>query len=142
MPDRRSTARRLRFVRRGALPAEKREMMRGLFYILLCWLAGTGLSRLTGNYISGNIIGMVLLFGALCMKWIDAEQVRPAAKFLLGSMALFFVPYGVGLIESYRAIWDNLWTIVVAGVVSTAAVLYVTGRTYQLFNRKKARKNE
>ena len=117
-------------------------MMRGLFYILLCWLAGTGLSHLTGSYISGNIIGMVLLFGALSMKWIDAERVRPAAKFLLGSMALFFVPYGVGLVESYLAIWDNLWTIVVAGVVSTAAVLYVTGRTYQLFNRKKTRKND
>lgn len=141
MPDCRPAARQLRFVRRGTLPAEKRGMMRGLFYILLCWLAGTGLSRLTGGYISGNIIGMVLLFAALCMKRIDAEQVRPAAKFLLGSMALFFVPYGVGLIESYRVILDNLWAIVVAGIVSTAAVLYVTGRTYQIFNRKKTDKN-
>lgn len=116
--------------------------MRGILYILLCWLAGTGLSRLTGNHISGNIIGMVLLFAALCMKWIDADEVRPAAKFLLGSMALFFVPYGVGLIDSYHVILDNLWAIVAAGIVSTVAVLYVTGRTYQILNRKKLRKDD
>jgi len=116
--------------------------MRGVFYILLCWLAGNALSLATGNHISGNIIGMVLLFAALCLRWVDAEQVRPAAKFLLGSMALFFVPYGVGLIESYHVILDNLWAIVVAGIVSTGAVLYITGRTYQILNRKNPGKNE
>lgn len=136
------TAGRLRRVRRGRLSAEKEKMMRGVFYILLCWLAGNALSLLTGSHISGNIIGMVLLFAALCLRWVDAEQVRPAARFLLGSMALFFVPYGVGLIESYHVILDNLWAIVVAGIVSTVAVLYITGRTYQILNRKKPGKNE
>ena len=57
-------------------------------------------------------------------------------------MALFFVPYGVGLIESYHVILDNLWAIVVAGIVSTVAVLYITGRTYQILNRKNPGKNE
>lgn len=76
--------------------------MSGLFYILLFWLIGNALSILTGGYVSGNIIGMILLFAALCMRWVKAETVRPAAKFLLGAMALFFVPYGVGLMDSYR----------------------------------------
>ncbi|MDE7304566.1 MAG: CidA/LrgA family protein [Alistipes sp.] len=116
--------------------------MLGLFYILLCWLAGNLLSRLTGGYVSGNIIGMILLFAALCLRWVKAETVRPAARFLLGSMALFFVPYGVGLMESYRVILDNLWAIVVSGIVSTVAVLYVAGRTYQSMNRKQPRKDE
>jgi len=114
--------------------------MQGIFYILLCWLVGNGLSRLTGGYVSGNIIGMILLFGALCLRWIDADKVRPAARFLLGSMALFFVPYGVGLMESYRAIADNLWAIVVAGIVSTIVVLLVSGWTFQSLNRRKPHK--
>ena len=114
--------------------------MRGVFYILLCWLAGNALSLATGNHISGNIIGMVLLFAALCLRWVDAEQVRPAAKFLLGSMALFFVPYGVGLIESYHVILDNLWAIVVASILSVVAVLCVTGHTFQYINRKQSKK--
>lgn len=70
--------------------------MSGLFYILLFWLIGNALSIFTGSYVSGNIIGMILLFAALCLHWVKAETVRPAARFLLGAMALFFVPYGVG----------------------------------------------
>ena len=84
----------------------------------------------------GNIIGMILLFAALCMRWVKAETVRPAAKFLLGAMALFFVPYGVGLMDSYRVILDNLWAIVISGIVSTIVVLLVTGQTFQSLNRR------
>jgi len=112
--------------------------MLGLFYILLFWLIGNALSILTGGYVSGNIIGMILLFAALCMRWVKAETVRPAAKFLLGAMALFFVPYGVGLMDSYRVILDNLWAIVISGIVSTIVVLLVTGQTFQSLNRVRA----
>lgn len=111
--------------------------MTGIFYILLFWLLGTALSRMTGGYISGNIIGMILLFGALCLRWVKAETVRPAAKFLLGAMALFFVPFGVGLMESYREILGNLGAIVVSGIVSTIVVLAVAGWTYQSLNKKR-----
>ena len=110
--------------------------MTGLFYILFFWLVGNVLSRLTGNIVSGNIIGMVLLFASLCLHWVKAETVRPAARFLLAGMALFFVPYGVGLMDSYRVILDNLWAVVVSGVVSTVAVLLVAGKTFQSLNRR------
>ena len=95
--------------------------MPGLFYILLFWLIGNALSILTGGYVSGNIIGMILLF---------------AARFLLGAMALFFVLYGVGLMDSYRVILDNLWAIVISGIASTIIVLLVTGQTFQSLNRR------
>lgn len=114
--------------------------MRGILCILLCWLTGNALSRLTGGYVSGNIVGMVLLFAVLSLRWVDAETVRPAARFLLGSMALFFVPYGVGLIDSYRVILDNLWAIVVASVLSVVVVLCITGHTFQYINRKHPKK--
>lgn len=110
--------------------------MLGLFYILFFWLVGNGLSLLTGGYVSGNIIGMILLFAALCMHWVKADTVRPVAKFLLGAMALFFVPYGVGLMDSYRVILENLWAIVISGIVSTIIVLLITGHTFQSLNRR------
>ena len=113
--------------------------MNGLFWILLCWTVGNVLSAWTGHVVSGNIVGMVLLFAALCLGWAKAETVRPAAKFLLGAMALFFVPYGVGLMVSYRVILDNLWTIVVSAVASTIVVLIVSGLTYQALDRRKRR---
>ena len=111
--------------------------MTGLFYILLFWLAGNVLSHCTGGYVPGNIAGMVLLFAALSLRWVKDETVRPAARFLLGAMALFFVPYGVGLMVSWRTIAENLWAIVVSGIVSTVVVLVSVGRTFQSINRRK-----
>lgn len=111
--------------------------MTGLFLILLFWLIGNALSYLSGNYISGNIIGMILLFAALNLKWVKVETVRPAAKFLLGAMALFFVPFGVGLMVSYRILLDNFWAILISGIVSTVLVLLVSGWLFQMLNRKK-----
>ncbi len=109
--------------------------MKGLFYILLCWVAGNAASYCIDNYISGNIIGMILMFAALRFKIFDPEAVRPAAKFLLGTMSLFFVPFGVGLMVSYRNILDNVWAIVIASLVSTIAVLLAAGWTFQTLNR-------
>lgn len=115
---------------------QSRTTMTGLFQILLFWLIGNALSLLTGGYVSGNIIGMILLFAALCLRWVRAETVRPAARFLLGAMALFFVPYGVGLMDSYRVILENLWAILVSGIVSTILVLIIAGKTFQSLNRR------
>lgn len=110
--------------------------MTGLFWILFFWLIGNGLSLLTGGYVSGNIIGMILLFAALCLGWVKAETVRPVARFLLGAMALFFVPYGVGLMDSWQVIVDNLWAIVISALVSTVVVLVVCGKTFQSLKRQ------
>ena len=85
---------------------------------------------------SGNIIGMSLLFSALCLLVVRAETVRSAARLLLGAMALFFVPSGVGLMDSYRVILENLWAILVSGIVSTILVLIVAGQTFQSLNRR------
>ncbi len=110
--------------------------MTGIFAILACWSIGNLLSMLIGGYVSGNIIGMVLLYAALHFRVVKAANVAPAAKFLLGTMALFFVPFGVGLMESYRTIADNLAAIVVAGAVSTVLVLAVIGLVYQKMNKR------
>ena len=111
--------------------------MKGVFIILLCWLVGNGMSIAIDGYISGNIIGMLLLFVLLCAGVVKGETVRPAAKFLLGTMALFFVPFGVGLIDSYKVIMDNAVAIIVATVVSTFAVIAAVAWVFQLLNKGK-----
>ena len=103
--------------------------MLGLFHILLFWLAGNAIAYFTGSYISGNVIGMVLLFAALRLRIVKPHRVRPAARFLLGSMGLFFVPFGVGLMVSYDL-------IAVASIVSTLLVLLSVGWTFQKIGRK------
>lgn len=110
--------------------------MKGICIILGCWLAGNILSEVIGGYISGNIIGMLLLFILLCLGVVRGETVCQPAKFLLGTMALFFVPFGVGIIDSYSVILDNAVAIVVAVCVSTFAVIATVGYIFQLLNRR------
>ncbi|MDE5730646.1 MAG: CidA/LrgA family protein [Alistipes sp.] len=110
--------------------------MLGIFYILLFWAVGNGISLLMGGYLPGSIIGMILLFAALCLRLVRPGRVRPAARFLLGSMALFFIPYGAGLVESYGLILDHLWAIVLSAAVSTVLVLLCTGHVFQKLNRR------
>ena len=105
--------------------------MLGIFYILCFWLLGNLLSELTGRVVSGNVLGMLLLFAALKLRILRPDAVRPAARFLTANMALCFVPFGVGLMLSYRMIAANLWAIVVAAVLSTILVLVCVGRVTQ-----------
>ena len=104
--------------------------MTGIVAILICWVAGNFLSLLIRGFVSGNIIGMLLLYAALHFKVIKADKVAPTAKFLLGTMALFFVPYGVGLMESYDILAQNWVAVTVAAVVSTLLVMAVAAFIY------------
>lgn len=113
--------------------------MLGILYILLFWLIGNAVSRLTGNIVSGNVIGMLLLFAALKLRAVNPDTVRPAARFLTANMALCFVPFGVGLIVSYRVMAGNVWAIVVSAVVSTVLVLICTGHVMQRLYKKNER---
>ncbi|MFR5934394.1 MAG: hypothetical protein ACLUGU_01625 [Alistipes shahii] len=38
--------------------------------------------------------------------------------------------------DSYRVILENLWAILVSGIVSTILVLIVAGQTFQSLNRR------
>ena len=111
--------------------------MVGIMYILLFWLIGNALSSLIDGMVSGNVIGMVLLFAALKFRLLNPDTIRPAAKFLTANMAVCFVPFGVGLIISYRVIADNLWAILVAAAVSTVLVIISTGHVMQWMYKAK-----
>lgn len=105
--------------------------MYGLFLILLFYLLGCLISALIGNFVPGSVIGMVLLFAALSLKWVRPGAVKRVATFLLDNMMLFFVPVGVGLMTTYSMIGGNLWAILVSLVVSTVLVIVVVGRVQQ-----------
>ncbi|MDE6140660.1 MAG: CidA/LrgA family protein [Alistipes sp.] len=110
--------------------------MTGLLYILAFYAAGELLSRLTGGFVSGGVIGMVLLFAALTCGAVKPEQVRDVARKLLANMSIFFIPLGVGIIASYDLLAANLWSIVVAASVSTLLVIAVVGIVQQKMGRR------
>ena len=111
--------------------------MYGLFLILLFYLLGCLISALIGNFVPGSVIGMVLLFAALSLKWVRPGAVKRVATFLLDNMMLFFVPVGVGLITSYTLLSRYMLAIIVASLVSTALVIAVVGLLEQKLESKK-----
>ena len=110
--------------------------MQGIVWILFFYLLGCVVSALTGNFIPGSVVGM-LLFGALSAGWLRPWRMKRAAGFLLDNMMLFFIPVGVGLIASYSLVSKYLAAILVASIVSTVLVIVVVGMIEQKLEGKR-----
>ncbi len=114
--------------------------MTGLFFLLLFYALGTAVAHLTGEFIPGSVIGMILFFLALRLRWIDEKKVKAACEFLLSNLALFFIPVGVGLMTSWDLVAEHLWAVVFASLASTVLIIAAVGHSQQWFenrNRKK-----
>lgn len=110
--------------------------MIGLFYLLLFYFLGECIARLTGNFVPGSVIGMVLLFAALYFKIIRKEDVRGAATFLLDNILLFFIPVCVGLMTSWPLISEHWLAILVSCVLSTLLIIAVVGHLQQWLEKR------
>ena len=116
--------------------------MYGIFLILLFYLLGCFVAALIGNFVPGSVIGMILLFCALSLKWVRPGHVKKVSMFLLDNMMLFFIPVGVGLITSYTLLSRYMLAIIVASLVSTVLVIAVVGLVEQNLESKKRSKKE
>jgi len=114
--------------------------MIGLFYLLLFYFLGECLARLTGGFVPGSVIGMVLLFAALYFKVIRKEEVQGAASFLLDNILLFFIPVCVGLMTSWPLISEHWLAILVSCILSTLLIIFVVGHLQQWFEKKRTKK--
>ena len=116
--------------------------MYGIFLIWLFYLLGCFVAALIGNFVPGSVIGMILLFCALSLKWVRPGHVKKVSMFLLDNMMLFFIPVGVGLITSYTLLSRYMLAIIVASLVSTVLVIAVVGLVEQKLESKKRSKKE
>ncbi len=99
----------------------------GTFVILGFLALGEALSYLIGHFVPGSVLGMILLFIALTLKWIKPETIRPVASFLTQNMTIFFIPAFLGILDRWELISLNLggWLAVV--FLSTIAVFFSSG---------------
>ncbi|WP_363323633.1 CidA/LrgA family protein [uncultured Rikenella sp.] len=111
------------------------------FWLLFFYLLGLGVSILVGGVIPGSVLGMLLLFIALALGWVEPGRVDRLSELLLDNMVLFFLPAAVGLIASVGLILNNLTAILVAAAVSTVLIVAAVGITQQRLEvRKRKRK--
>lgn len=81
--------------------------------------------------VPASIYGMVLLFLSLQTGILKLAQVEETADLLLGVMPIFFISPTVSLMSSIGVIKDSLLGVLITCVVSTTAVMVVTGLVSQ-----------
>ena len=110
-------------------------MLPGIFIVLFFFALGELVGWLVNGFIPGSVIGMMLLFTALCLKWVKPERIKPVARFLCDNMALFFVPAGVGIVNALDILSQYWQAVLVACAVSTVMVIVVVASIQQWFEK-------
>lgn len=118
------------------------KYIRQFSIIALMTFLGEMLHTLLPLPVPGSIYGMILLFLCLQTGILKLAQIEETADLLLGVMPIFFISPTVSLMSSIGAIKDSLLGVVLVCVVSTAAVMTVTGLVSQMVIRREKRKEE
>lgn len=110
-------------------------MLPGIFIVLLFWGLGELVAWLVNGFVPGSVIGMMLLFAALCLKIVKPGRIKPVADFLCGNMALFFIPAGVGVVNALDILSQYWQAVLIASGVSTVLVIVVVASIQQWFEK-------
>lgn len=108
--------------------------------ILGITLAGELLKYILPLPIPASIYGMVLLFVGLMTGVIKIEAVKETGMFLIEIMPLMFIPAAVELMESWVVLKDILVPVIIITLVSTVAVMVVSGWATQGMIRREQKK--
>lgn len=115
-------------------------LLRGLTWLVLFQLLGTGLNVLVVPFLPGPIIGMALLVGYLCLRREVSESLDMAATGLLKYLPLILVPPAVGVMAYGTEIADDAAAIVVTLALSFVLALVFCGWLMQrLIHRQGSR---
>jgi len=104
--------------------------------IFAFYLCGEGISHLLPFSFPGGLIGLVLLYIALLLKWLKLDDVKLVSDFFIKYMAFFFIPAGVSILSSYELIEKIMIPISALLIISTLIVMAVTGLVVDLFVRR------
>lgn len=107
------------------------------FLIILGFtLAGEALQRLLPLTIPASVYGLALLFGALCLKIVKAEQVKDVGGFLTSILPVLFVSPAVGIVDSWSLIRPQILGICLLLLATTLTVFGVSGGVTQYLRKK------
>jgi holin-like protein len=118
------------------------KYMLQLTLILVVSGVGEILARVLPLPVPASVYGLVLLLVLLLTGVVKLHQVRETAHFLIGIMALFFVPITVGIMDSWGDLRPVLVPVLVICLVSTAVTIGSTGTVTQFLVRRKEASRE
>lgn len=92
--------------------------------------------------VPAGVYGLFLLLILLCTGILKLTDVEATGNLLLDIMPVLFIPSSVALLESFDAMKPILLPLVVISVVSTIAVMLVTGKVAELMLRRTKKSKE
>ena len=90
--------------------------------------------------VPASIYGIVILFACLECKIIKVADIRETSIFLIEIMPIMFIPAAVGLMDSWEIIKPSLLSYGVITVVTTVAVMAVSGKAVQFIMHRREKK--
>lgn len=101
------------------------QYLRAFALLYLCLIIGNLLSAILPFAVPGSIIGMLILFTLLALQIVPADWAKPGCSLLLKNMTLLFVPIGIGIMNYYGQLSQQLVPILVSCFISTLVVMLV-----------------
>ena len=92
--------------------------------------------------IPASIWGLVLMLLLLITKVVKLEKIEEAGAFLIQIMPIIFVPAMVGLVTSWSRVQAIIFPLIIIIVVTTVAVMAVSGIVTQLLMGKEENEYE
>lgn len=116
-------------------------LLRGITWLVLFQLLGTGLNVLLLPMLPGPILGMLLLFAFLVWRGEVPAPLAEAGGTLLRYLPLLLVPPAVGVMAYAGEIAANFWALTATLVLSLVMALLFAGWLMQkLIDRQQRRK--
>lgn len=103
--------------------------------ILFISFLGEVIHRLVPLPVPASIYGLIIMLAALKSGIVKTASVYEAGRFLIDAMPLTFIPAAAGLINVWSELKPALLPFSVITIVSTVAVMAVSGRVTQAILR-------
>lgn len=121
-------------------------MIKQFFLVFLPLFLGYCIISLTGLPIPSNVVGLVLLFLALCLGIIKLKHVEKVSDFIIKYLAIFFVVPTVGIMVYFDVIANQAVKILVPLMASILLGFFVAGKVTEIaiaiLDKKRIKKKE
>jgi holin-like protein len=95
------------------------EIIAQLGFIIGVGYAGELLARSLPIRLPAGVLGIVLVFAALSLRFIKPRHFGKTADFISAQMGFFFLPLSVSILQNYQAVSPVLFQIIAVCVIST-----------------------
>ncbi|MBR4074459.1 MAG: CidA/LrgA family protein [Firmicutes bacterium] len=110
------------------------------FWIVISYFVGYLISEGFGLPVPANVLGLLFLLLFLVLRWIRLSDVEDVADFIIGHLALIFVPSAVGIMEYFGLFQANFIKIMIPWLLACVVGYAVTGWATQAAIRAQERK--